>query len=173
MKQTATVRKVTSQKEAHMHAETMQRFGVLYKLSSEDRLEICQQIAEACEQSFRRGFSQGYAGCGEVVVDVEDWRFNTPLSDSPSPHGTYDSDALHRHANEVGLPIHQSLWRCMFDEPPPRDTPILAWNVVKNRDGSTVERVITATVTSCGFITAGEKSRGEITHWRPMPGKPE
>lgn len=84
------------------------RFGALYKLSDEDRRDICQQIAEACEQSFRRGFQQGYEGCGEVTVDVPNWRFNTPHSDSPSPHGTYDNDSLSRHAHEVGLPIYTS-----------------------------------------------------------------
>lgn len=82
------------------------RFGALYKLSDEDRRSICQQIAEACEQSFRRGFAQGHEGCGEVVVDVLDWRFNVPRSDSPSPHGTYSSDSMSRHAHEVGLPVH-------------------------------------------------------------------
>lgn len=84
------------------------RFGALYKLSDEDRLDICRQIAEACEQSFRRGFSHGYQGCGEVAVDVLDWRFNVPHSESPSPHGTYDNDSLSRHSHEVGLPIHVS-----------------------------------------------------------------
>lgn len=82
------------------------RFGLLYRLSNADRVAVCQEIAEACEKSFRRGFSQGYQGCGEVMVDVMEWRFNTPLSDSPSPHCTYDNDALHRHAHEVGLPIY-------------------------------------------------------------------
>lgn len=88
-----------------METHTMYRFGALYKLSADERLDICRQIAEACEQSFRRGFSQGHLGCGDVVVDVMDWRFNTSISQSPSPHGTYSSDALRRHANEVGLPI--------------------------------------------------------------------
>lgn len=80
------------------------RFGTLYKLSNEDRRKVCQEIAEACEKSFRRGFHQGREGAEDVVVDVVDWRFNTPLSDSPSPHGTYDCDAITRHANEVELP---------------------------------------------------------------------
>lgn len=81
------------------------RFGALYKLSDEDRLDICQQIAEACEQSFRRGFAQGHEGFGEVAVDILDWRFNCPHHLSPSPHGTYDSSLLSRHAHEVGLPV--------------------------------------------------------------------
>jgi hypothetical protein len=83
----------------------LMRFGALYKLSDADRIAVCQEIAEACEKSFRRGFSHGYMGVGGVVVDVMDWRFNVSLSDSPSAHGTYDSTALHRHAHEVGLPI--------------------------------------------------------------------
>ena len=81
------------------------RFGALYKLSDEDRLDICQQIAEACEQSFRRGFQQGHEGGSEVTVDILDWRFNCPHRLSPSPHGTYDSYSLERHAHEVGLPV--------------------------------------------------------------------
>ena len=80
------------------------RFFALYKLSKEDRRKICREIAEACEKSFRRGFHQGREGAGDVVVDLMDWRFNTPLSQSPSPHGTYDSDAITRHSAEVGLP---------------------------------------------------------------------
>ena len=84
------------------------RFGLLYKLSDKDRVALCREIAEACEQSFRRGFQHGYEGVGDVVVDVLDWRFNTSLKKSPSPHGTYDSDSLNRHAHEVGLPIHVS-----------------------------------------------------------------
>jgi hypothetical protein len=87
-----------------MDMQRARRFGALYKLSDEDRVQVCQQIAEACEQSFRRGFSQGYAGCEQVVVDVLSWRFNVPLSESPSPHGTYDNDSLSRHAFAVGLP---------------------------------------------------------------------
>lgn len=80
------------------------RFGALYKLSEKDRRDICQQIAEACEQSFRRGFQHGYEGVGDVVVDVLDWRFNTSLKKSPSPHGTYSCTALDRHRMEVGIP---------------------------------------------------------------------
>jgi hypothetical protein len=90
-----------------MHIDTMKRFGALYMLPHEDRIAVCQQIAEACEKAFRRGFSQGYAGSADVEVDVWDWRFNVPLSESPSPHGTLDSSALVRHSHEVGLPIHR------------------------------------------------------------------
>ncbi len=81
-------------------------FGLLYKLTDADRLTVCQKIAEACEQSFRRGFMHGYQGAEPVVVDTMEWRFNVPLSESPSPHGTYDDDALHRHTHEVGLPTY-------------------------------------------------------------------
>ena len=84
--------------------KTACRFGALYKLSKKDRREVCQEIAEACEKSFRRGFHQGREGADDVVVDVMEWRFNAPLSDSPSPHGTYDSSAIARHSSEVGLP---------------------------------------------------------------------
>ena len=84
------------------------RFGLLFKLSEKDRLAICKEIAEACEKSFRRGFQQGYMGAGEVVVDVERWRFATSLAKSPSPHGTYSSTSLHRHGYEVGLPYRTS-----------------------------------------------------------------
>lgn len=80
-------------------------FGALYKLSDTDRIEICRQISEACEKSFRRGFHHGHEGCGEVAVDVFNWRFNTPLHDSPSPHGTFDNRSISRHAHEVGLPV--------------------------------------------------------------------
>jgi predicted DNA-binding transcriptional regulator AlpA len=80
------------------------RFGPLYKLSKHDRRKVCREIAEACEKSFRRGFHQGREGVGDVVVDLMEWRFNTPLSESPSPHGTYDSDSITRHSHEVGLP---------------------------------------------------------------------
>lgn len=89
-----------------MRWEELMRFGSLYKLSDEDRIKVCQEIAEACEQSFRRGFAQGYAGCGTVEVDVTEWRFNVPLSESPSPHGTYDATTLARHTFAVGLPSH-------------------------------------------------------------------
>ena len=81
------------------------RFGRLFKLSDEDRVALCQEIAEACEQSFRRGFHQGHEGSEDVTVDVLSWRFNIPLSDSPSPHGAYDMDSLARHSHEAGLPI--------------------------------------------------------------------
>ena len=87
-----------------MEAKLAMRFGALYKLSDKDRLEVCREIAEACEKSFRRGFQQGYEGADEVVVDVLDWRFNTSLRKSPSPHGTYSCTALDRHRMEVGLP---------------------------------------------------------------------
>jgi hypothetical protein len=80
------------------------RFGLLYRLKDEDRIAVCNAIAEACEQSFRRGFMQGWMGSGDVEVDVMDWRFNTPLSESPSPHGTYDNSSLARHTHEIGLP---------------------------------------------------------------------
>ena len=89
-----------------MKTESFTVFGLLYKLSDDERLHVCRAISEACEQSFRRGFCHGYAGAEEVAVDVLDWRFNVPLCESPSPHGTYDNDSLHRHAHEVGLPIH-------------------------------------------------------------------
>lgn len=87
-----------------MDACKYRRFGLLFKLSDEDRLKLCKEIAEACEKSFRRGFQQGYMGCGDVVVDVERWRFAAPLSSSPSPHGTYSTTAIARHSFEVGLP---------------------------------------------------------------------
>jgi hypothetical protein len=89
-----------------MQFEESLRFGPLFKLSEDDRLAMCRQIAEACEQSFRRGFQQGYEGAGDVTVDVLAWRFAVPLSESPSPHGTYDTDSLSRHAHEVGLPCN-------------------------------------------------------------------
>lgn len=89
-----------------MDAFKYQRFGLLFKLSDADRLKLCKEIAEACEKSFRRGFQHGYMGCGDVVVDVERWRFATPLASSPSPHGTYSNTALARHAFEAGLPCH-------------------------------------------------------------------
>lgn len=93
----------------HQHREPSEfqlamRFGVLYRLKDEDRLAVCKAIAEACEQSFRRGFMHGWMGSGDVEVDVMDWRFNTPLSESPSPHGSYDNSSLARHSHEVGLP---------------------------------------------------------------------
>lgn len=91
-----------------MRSAIHQRFGLLYKLSDEDRLTICQEIAEACEKSFRRGFSQGCESSADVVVDLEQWRFSTPLAQSPSPHGTYDSSSICRHASEVGLPSYYS-----------------------------------------------------------------
>ena len=94
-----------------MESKLATRFGALYKLSEEDRLDICQQIAEACEKSFRRGFSQGFdSDHDEVSVDIEEWRFSTPLAKSVSPHGTYSGSSLMRHAHEVGLPI-------FFDQP--------------------------------------------------------
>ena len=85
-----------------MQSKLATRFGALYKLSEEDRLDICQQIAEACEKSFRRGFQQGYES-EEIAVDLIDWRFATTLSESVSPHGTYNSPSILRHAHEVGL----------------------------------------------------------------------
>lgn len=91
-----------------MKSKLATRFGALYKLSDEDRLDICQQIAEACEKSFRRGFQQGYEGADDVAVDVLNWRFNTSLRKSPSPHGTYSCTALDRHRMEVGLPTSLS-----------------------------------------------------------------
>ena len=91
-----------------MRSAIHKRLGLLYKLSDKDRLAICQEIAEACEKSFRRGFQQGYMGAGEVVVDVERWRFATSLAKSPSAHGTYSTTALYRHGYEVGLPYRIS-----------------------------------------------------------------
>ena len=97
-----------------MESKLVTRFGALYKLSEEDRLDICQQIAEACEQSFRRGFSQGLdSDDDEVVVDIMKWRFATPLAESVSPHGTYSGPSILRHAHEVGLPT-------FFDQPETR-----------------------------------------------------
>ena len=87
-----------------MELEQMMRFGALWKLSDSDRANICREIANACEQSYRRGFMHGHIGEYGVEVDLFDWRFNTPLSESPSPHGTYDADSLTRHAAEIGLP---------------------------------------------------------------------
>jgi hypothetical protein len=84
------------------------RFGLLYRLKDDDRIAVCKAIAEACEQSFRRGFMHGWMGSGDVEVDVMDWRFNTPLSESPSPHGTYDNSSIARHTHEIGLPSHAS-----------------------------------------------------------------
>ena len=63
-------------------------------------------------------------------------------------------------------------WRSMFDDPPPHGVAVLAWNIISNRDGSTTSRVITATVTGNGFLMAGDKSRGRITHWMPLPAPP-
>lgn len=88
-----------------MKSKLATRFGALYKLSDEDRLDICQQIAEACEQSFRRGFQQGLDSDGsDVVVDIMSWRFATPMAESVSPHGTYTCSSISRHTHEVGLP---------------------------------------------------------------------
>jgi hypothetical protein len=64
------------------------------------------------------------------------------------------------------------LWRCMLDDPPPHGVSLLAWNVIENRDGSTSGRIIQATVTDRGFVMDGDKSRGEITHWMPLPAPP-
>lgn len=80
------------------------RFGLLYKLSEKDRHAVCKEIAEACEKSFRRGFTQGCETRDDVTVDLVRWRFFVSLSKSPSPHGTYDSTAIERHRLEVGLP---------------------------------------------------------------------
>jgi hypothetical protein len=91
-----------------MKFEESLRFGLLFKLSDEDRFALCQQIAEACEQSYRRGFQQGYEGAADVTVDVTEWRFHEPLWYSPSPHGTYEGHSLIRHAHEVSLPIQES-----------------------------------------------------------------
>lgn len=82
--------------------------GVFYKLSDADRLALCQWIAKACEKSYRRGFHHGHERNYPVTVDVLDWRFNVPLSRSPSPHGSYNDDSLRRHAFEVSLPVHAS-----------------------------------------------------------------
>jgi hypothetical protein len=100
----ARVRLLSQPKEGVMRFEESLRFGRLFKLSDEDRVALCHEIAEACEQSFRRGFQQGYEGAEPVTVDVLSWRFNTPLSESPSPHGLYDNDSISRHSHEVGLP---------------------------------------------------------------------
>ncbi len=82
------------------------RLGLLYRLSDSDRMAVCQEIAESCEQAFRRGFQQGAETGRDAVVDILDWRFGVPFSESPSPHGTYDCDAITRHAFEAGLPIN-------------------------------------------------------------------
>jgi hypothetical protein len=64
-------------------------------------------------------------------------------------------------------------WISVEDNPPPAWTPVLAWNVIVNKkDGSVVRRCITCTVKPTGFETVGEKSRGMITHWMPLPAPP-
>ena len=78
--------------------------GLLYRFRDSERLALCQEIAEACEQAYRRGFAQGVETGRDAVVDIEHWRFGIPLSESPSPHGTYDCDALARHTFAAGLP---------------------------------------------------------------------
>lgn len=83
------------------------RLGLLYRLSDSDRMAICQEIAESCERAFRRGFAHGVDAGHDAVVNIEDWRFRVPLAESPSPHGTYDCDAISRHRIEAGLPTEQ------------------------------------------------------------------
>jgi hypothetical protein len=101
----ATVRVFNSPKEYAMN-DDVGRLGLLYRLSDSDRMAVCQEIAESCERAFRRGFAQGVEAGHDAVVNIEDWRFRVPLAESPSPHGTYDCDAITRHAFEAGLPIN-------------------------------------------------------------------
>jgi hypothetical protein len=56
-------------------------------------------LREVAEASYRRGFQQGHdtaMGEHELTVDLHRWRFDVPLTRSPSPIGHRPTDALER-----------------------------------------------------------------------------
>lgn len=67
-------------------------------LSSQDKKLLMRLIANLCEKSFRRGFQQGWDSSQrrDKVCDLIAWRFDTSLSVSVSPHGTYHCTSLER-----------------------------------------------------------------------------
>lgn len=85
--------------------------GAFRHLSDIDKVLLNRLISQCCEQSFRRGFSQGWDSKerGDKVCDLEMWRFGADLDVSVSPHGTYHCTSLERlkiecHLYLVGLP---------------------------------------------------------------------
>lgn len=91
-------------------------------MDAEDKTALLRMIAMCCEQSFRRGFQQGWDSKerGDQVCDLIRWRFSTSLSVSPSPHGTYHDTSLHRLKSEcklhqVGLPQMEESWLSQDD----------------------------------------------------------
>ena len=81
-------------------------YGHFSHLCQKDKDTILGLIARCCEQSFRRGFQQGWdsKSRGDKVCDLHDWRFSTGLSVSVSAHDTYHTPSECRAISECGLP---------------------------------------------------------------------
>jgi hypothetical protein len=89
----------------HMSVMHGLRRGEFQKMDKDQKTLVLRMIARACEQSFRRGFQQGWDSRdrGDKVCDLHKWRFSTSLGISPSAHDTYHCTSLERLKIECGL----------------------------------------------------------------------